>query len=179
MWAKVNGAWAVPFDPTAVTVHYTEANAWQYSFFAPQDIGGLVDAMGGPDAFEKRLDMLFSASTSLRGRDQADISGLVGQYAQGNEPSHHVAYLYNYVGAPWKTQAVVRHIMDTLFTARPDGICGNDDCGQMSAWYVMSALGFYQVTPGQPVYAIGSPFFRSATIHLENGEVVLRPGPEK
>ncbi len=170
MRAKQNGAWAEPFDPAAVTVHYTEANAWQYSFFAPQDVSGLVDEMGGPDAFATKLDMLFSAPTNLRGRDQADISGLVGQYAQGNEPSHHVAYLYNYVGTPWKTQAIVRHIMDTLFTAQPDGICGNDDCGQMSAWYVMSALGFYQVTPGYPVYAIGSPLFQSATIHLEDGK---------
>jgi predicted alpha-1,2-mannosidase len=177
MRAKENGAWVEPFDPAAVTVHYTEANAWQYSFFAPQDISGLMGRMGGMDAFAKRLDELFSAPTGLRGRDQADITGMVGQYAQGNEPSHHVAYLYNYAGYPWKTQALVRHIMDTLFTAQPDGICGNDDCGQMSAWYVMSALGIYQVTPGLPVYAIGSPLFQSATIHLENGKTFSIDAP--
>lgn len=170
MRAKENGAWAQPFDPASVNVHYTEANSWQYTFFAPQDIGGLVEVMGGPERFTKKLDVLFSSSPAMTGREQADISGLIGQYAQGNEPSHHVAYLYNYVGAPWKTQAIVRHIMDTLFTSKPDGICGNDDCGQMSAWYVMSAMGFYQVTPGHPVYAIGSPLFESVTVRLENGK---------
>jgi hypothetical protein len=178
MRAKENATWVDPFDPAAVTVHYTEANAWQYSFFAPQDVSGLISRMGGPERFAKRLDELFSAPTHLKGRDQADISGLVGQYAQGNEPSHHVAYLYNYAGFPWKTQAVVRHIMDSLFTPNPDGICGNDDCGQMSAWYVMSALGIYQVTPGHPVYAIGSPLFQSAVIKLETGKRFVIQAPK-
>ncbi|MBI3189191.1 MAG: glycoside hydrolase family 92 protein, partial [Ignavibacteriales bacterium] len=103
----------------------------------------------------------------------SDISGMIGQYAQGNEPSHHVAYLYNYAGKPWKTQQTVRMIMDSLFTEKPDGICGNDDCGQMSAWYVMSALGLYQVCPGDPTYAVGSPLFKRATIHLENGKTFV------
>jgi predicted alpha-1,2-mannosidase len=170
MRAKINGSWVEPFDPTSVTVHYTEANAWQYNFFVPQDVTGYIELMGGKFAFMEKLDLLFYSQNEMSGRKQADITGMVGQYAQGNEPSHHVAYLYNYVGAPWKGQYIVRHIMDSLYSSRPDGLCGNDDCGQMSAWYVMSALGFYQVTPGLPSYAIGSPLFRKASVHLENGK---------
>ncbi len=170
MRPKVNGMWVEPFNPASVTFHYTEANPWQYSFFAPHDIDGLIHIMGGKEKFVDKLDSLFKGGSRLAGRQQADITGMVGQYAQGNEPSHHVAYLYNYAGAPWKTQETVRHIVDSLFTATPDGLCGNDDCGQMSAWYVMSALGFYQVCPGQPIYSIGSPLFKRATIHLENGK---------
>src|SRR5262249_51120821 len=104
------------------------------------------------------------------GREQADITGMIGQYAHGNEPSHHVAYLYNYAGAPWKTAYYVRRILDSLYSPGPDGLCGNDDCGQMSAWYVMSALGFYQVCAGQPIYCLGSPLFPRATIHLQDGK---------
>ncbi len=170
MRARVNGMWATPFNPTSVTFHYTEANAWQYNFFAPQDIPGLIKLSGGKSPFTMKLDSLFGSSSQTTGREQSDISGMVGQYAQGNEPSHHVAYLYNYSGTPWKTQRVVRKIMDSLFTAKPDGICGNDDCGQMSAWYVMSAMGFYAVTPGSPTYTIGSPLFNKITIHQENGK---------
>ncbi len=112
---------------------------------------------------------MFTESTETTGRHQSDITGLVGQYAHGNEPSHHMAYLYNYVGQPWKTQKRVRQIMDELYTEKPDGLCGNEDCGQMSAWYVLSAMGFYPVTPGDPIYAIGSPLFEEITINLENG----------
>nr|MCR5709879.1 GH92 family glycosyl hydrolase [Bacteroidales bacterium] len=167
---RPNGVWLDPFDPTEVNVHYTEANSWQYSFHVQHDISGLIDLCGGDRQMEEWLDELFTTSSRTSGREQADITGLVGQYAQGNEPSHHIAYLYDYVGAPWKTQRVVRKIMDELFTTQPDGLCGNEDCGQMSAWYVFSALGFYPVTPGSDIFAFGSPLFRNAVIHLENGK---------
>ncbi|MCX6134240.1 MAG: GH92 family glycosyl hydrolase [Ignavibacteriales bacterium] len=170
MRAKENAAWVEPFDPRSVTVHYTEANAWQYSFFAPQDIAGLIELNGGRESFVSKLDQLFSAKEDLTGRNQLDISGMIGQYAQGNEPSHHVAYLYDYAGAPWKTQQIVRRILDSLYTPEPDGLCGNDDCGQMSAWYVFGAMGFYPVTPGLPYYSIGSPIFDRVTLNLENGK---------
>jgi putative alpha-1,2-mannosidase len=113
----------------------------------PQDVEHLMQAHGGPEAFARKLDGLFSADSRTTGRDQADITGLVGQYAHGNEPSHHVAYLDAFAGQPWKTQAMVRRVLDTMYHAQPDGESGNDDCGQMSAWYVLSALGFYPVTP--------------------------------
>ncbi|MBL0177009.1 MAG: GH92 family glycosyl hydrolase [Ignavibacteria bacterium] len=170
MRPRYQGGWLTPFDPTMVTNHFTEANAWQYSFFVPHDINGLIRQHGGKEPFIAKLDELFTHSSATTGREQSDISGMIGQYAQGNEPSHHVAYLYNYAGAPWKTQAIVRKIMDSLFFNRPDGICGNDDCGQMSAWYVMSAMGLYQVCPGKPEYAIGTPLFPRATIQLENSK---------
>ena len=171
MRARAGALWASPFDPREVNTSYTEANAWQYSFFVPQDVTGLMKLIGGPDAFVNKLDELFTANTQTTGRDQADITGLIGQYAHGNEPSHHVAYLYAYAGQPWKTQAMVRRILDTLYHAAPDGLIGNDDCGQMSAWYVLSAIGFYPVAPGANEYVIGSPLFESAAIHLENGRV--------
>jgi predicted alpha-1,2-mannosidase len=170
MRAKMNGRWFEPFDPKEVNFNYTEANSWQYSFFVPQDIHGLAQMMGGNEKLAERLDKLFSESTETTGREQSDITGLIGQYAHGNEPSHHMAYLYNYVGQPWKTQEITRKIMDHLYTPKPDGLCGNEDCGQMSAWYVLSALGFYPVTPGEPVYTFGSPVFEEAMIHLENGK---------
>ena len=170
MRPRVNGAWLEPFDPAEVNAHYTEANSWQYSFHVQHDISGLIDASGGDSSMEQWLDELFSTSSQTSGREQADMTGMIGQYVQGNEPSHHIAYLYDYIGVPWKTQRVVRQIMEELFTARPDGLCGNEDCGQMSAWYVMSALGFYPVTPGSDQYALGSPLFRNAVIHLENGK---------
>jgi predicted alpha-1,2-mannosidase len=170
MRAKENARWVEPFDPRSVTVHYTEANAWQYSFFAPQDISGMIQLYGGRESFVKKLDQLFSTNEDLTGRNQLDISGMIGQYAQGNEPSHHVAYLYDYAGAPWKTQQIVRRILDSLYSPEPDGLCGNDDCGQMSAWYVFGAMGFYPVTPGLPFYSIGSPLFDRVTLRLENGK---------
>ncbi|MEI6852696.1 MAG: GH92 family glycosyl hydrolase [Bacteroidota bacterium] len=170
MRPKFNGAWQTPFDPAEVTFNYTEANAWQYSFFVPQDISGLAAAYGGKANLIKKLDELFSTSQSLKGREQADITGMVGQYAHGNEPSHHMAYLYNYLNQPYKTQELVNKILTTLYSNQPDGLCGNEDCGQMSAWYVLSALGIYQVCPGNPQFAIGSPLFAEAKIHLENGK---------
>ena len=153
MRARLNGRWFSPFDPREVNNNYTEANSWQYSFFVPQDIGGLMDAMGGPQAMEQRLDALFEAPEGNTGRTQADITGCIGQYAHGNEPSHHVAWLYDFVGRPDKRQARVQQILETLYTATPDGLCGNDDCGQMSAWYILSALGRYPVCPGLTGYS--------------------------
>jgi predicted alpha-1,2-mannosidase len=169
--ARMDGAWFGRFDPSEVNFNFTEANAWQYSTFVPQDINGLMALHGGSDSLEAHLDRLFAVSSKTTGREQADITGLIGQYAHGNEPSHHMAYLYNYTGSPRKTQQRVRQIMDELYTNAPDGLSGNEDCGQMSAWYVMSAMGFYQVTPGLPVYAIGSPIFDKVEIALENGKV--------
>ncbi len=165
--AKRNGGFITPFDPTEVNFTLTEANTWQYNFFVPQDINSLIDLMGGDNAFEKKLDSLFSI-TGLTGRDQSDITGLIGQYAHGNEPSHHMAYLYNYIGKPWKTQRIVHRIETELYDDTPGGLAGNEDCGQMSAWYVLSALGFYPVTPGSPVYVLGTPLFDTAVISLEN-----------
>jgi predicted alpha-1,2-mannosidase len=167
MRGKRNGIWMEPFSPNAVTFEYTEANAWQYSFFAPHDVAGLITLMGGNAAFINKLDGLFSTSSDLTGKNQPDISGLIGQYAQGNEPSHHVAYLYNYAGVPWKTQEKVRQIVATMFTNTPEGLPGNEDCGQMSAWYVFSAMGFYPICPGQDMYAIASPFFEKVTINID------------
>ncbi|MBI3112726.1 MAG: glycoside hydrolase family 92 protein [Ignavibacteriales bacterium] len=175
MRPRKNGAWLEPFDPRSVTVHFTEANAWQYTFFVPHHIDGLIGLMGGKRSFAMKLDSLFKGGSHLTGREQSDITGLIGQYAQGNEPSHNFAYLYNYADEPWKTQETVRLILDSLFHNRPDGLSGNDDCGQMSAWYVLSAMGFYPVTPGLPYYSLGSPLFDKVTIHLENGkEFVIR-----
>ncbi|HUV35455.1 MAG TPA: GH92 family glycosyl hydrolase [Patescibacteria group bacterium] len=169
MRAKMNATWISPFDPAEVGFSYTEANAWQYSFYVPQDIEGLITLFGGNEAFSRKLDELFTTSSETSGRDQPDITGLIGQYAHGNEPSHHMAYLYAYAGMPWKTQQRVREIMSAMYSDRPDGLCGNEDCGQLSAWYVLGALGFYPVTPGSDVYAIGSPLFDAATMDVGEG----------
>jgi predicted alpha-1,2-mannosidase len=170
MRPKQNGNWIAPFAPNEVTFHYTEGNAWVYSFFVPQDVSGLIDLYGGRANFTKKLDELFTTDAKLAGREQPDITGLIGQYAHGNEPSHHIAYLYDYAGEPWKTQKLVRRILDEFYKPAPDGLIGNEDCGQMSAWYILSALGFYEVNPSQPVYAFGTPLFKEAKIHLENGK---------
>lgn len=177
MCPRVNGGWLSPCDPYEVNFAFTEANSWQYSFFAPQDISGLISLMGGKDKFAKKLDELFTTTGKLTGREQADITGLIGQYAHGNEPSHHLAYLYDYANQPWKTQYRVRQIMDHFYTPRPDGLIGNEDCGQMSAWYILSAAGFYPVTPGSSIYAIGSPLFPEVRFRLENGkQFVIKAG---
>jgi len=178
MRPRSNGNWVEPFDPHEVTFAFTEANSWQYTFFAPQDVSGLVELMGGRQKFASKLDQLFAADRRTTGREQADITGLLGQYAHGNEPSHHMAYLYNYVGQPWKTQSRVQQIMNEFYKPEPDGLIGNEDCGQMSAWYVLSAAGFYPVTPGSTVYAIGSPLFPEVRFNLENGKsfVIRAPG---
>ncbi|MEO5643610.1 MAG: GH92 family glycosyl hydrolase [Bacteroidia bacterium] len=167
---RLNNSFVQPFDPGEVNFHFTEANAWQYSLAVQQDIPGLIKAHGGDRKFIEHLDKLFSASSKTSGREQADITGLIGQYAQGNEPSHHVAYLYNYTSEPWKTQEMISKICNEMYTDKPDGLCGNEDCGQMSAWYVFSSIGFYPVTPGTNEFSIGSPQFDEVIFHLENGK---------
>ena len=155
MRAKSGNTWVVPFDPAEVSFHYTEANSWQYSFYMPHDVSGWLQLVGGREKMVERLDALFTANSETSGREQPDITGLIGQYAHGNEPSHHMAYLYAFAGQPWKGQLRLHEIMDQLYHAAPDGLSGNEDCGQMSAWYNFSALGFYPVTPGLPMYVIG------------------------
>ncbi len=167
--AKANGCFTEPFDPRQVNFNLTEANTWQYNFFVPQDVNTLIDMMGGDGGFDAKLDTLFTMKSELTGRKQSDITGLIGQYAHGNEPSHNMAYLYNFVGKPWKTQQLVNKISHELYKNAPDGLAGNEDCGQMSAWYVLSAMGFYPVTPGTDEYEIGTPLFDSVVINLENG----------
>ncbi len=181
--AKRNATFQEPFDPFEVNFNYTEANAWQYSLAAPQGL-----ALGNNtlhfiynSQMGARLDSLFSASTATTGRNQADITGQIGQYVHGNEPSHHIAYLYQYLNRPWDTERRVRQIMETMYHNQPDGLSGNEDCGQMSAWYVLSALGFYPVAPGNPEYTFGAPLFERATIRLDNGKkfVIEAPGVSK
>ncbi len=167
---KKNGGFVEPFAPNEVTFGFTEGNSWQYSFFVPHDVSRLMELMGGRQKFVAKLDELFTTSQKLAGREQADLTGLIGQYAHGNEPSHAHAYLYNYAGEPWKTQKYVRKIMDEFYRNAPDGLIGNEDCGQMSAWYVLSASGFYPVNPGDGIYAFGTPLFPEMTYRLENGK---------
>ena len=167
-----DGSWRTPYDPFK-SVHsvgdFTEGTGWQYTFFVPQHPEGLIALMGGDDAFVTKLDSLFSVEGDMGAEASSDISGLIGQYAHGNEPSHHVAYLYPYAGQQWKTAEKVRYIDREFYTDSPDGIIGNEDCGQMSAWYIMSAMGFYQVNPSNGVFVFGSPLFPSLTLRLENG----------
>ncbi len=171
MRARMQNLWFSPFEPSEVNFNYTEANAWQYSYSVPQDISGFANYLGGKEKLAERLDMLFNAESKTSGREQADITGLIGQYAHGNEPSHHIAYLYNYVGKAFKTQELVHRIQKEMYSNKPDGLCGNEDCGQMSSWLVMSAMGFYSVTPGTDVYAIGTPMFKKISVKLENGKI--------
>ncbi|HTI61388.1 GH92 family glycosyl hydrolase [Mucilaginibacter sp.] len=168
--ARVNGGWFVPFEPTEINNNYTEGNGWQYSFLVPQDVEGLIKRMGGRDKFEEKLDELFTTNAKLSGKDQPDVSGLIGQYAHGNEPSHHIAYLFNFTNSPFKTQSYINRILKDEYSAQPDGLSGNEDCGQMSAWYVMSSLGLYTIQPGQTQYQVGLPQFDKITIWLENGK---------
>lgn len=149
---KKNGGWDKPFDPREVNNNFTEGNAWQYTFFVPQDIYGMIEAYGGDDKFEAKLDEMFNSESKTTGRQQVDVTGLIGQYAHGNEPSHHMAYLYNYVGKPEKTNKKVKYILDNFYTNSPDGLIGNEDCGQMSAWYVLSSMGIYPMEPGNYDY---------------------------
>jgi predicted alpha-1,2-mannosidase len=179
---KSNFQMVPDFDPMETINHYTEANAYQYSTFVPQDIEGLIELMGGDEKFEEWLDNCFTTQTDFSKINVRDVTGLIGQYAHGNEPSHHIAYLYNYVGKPWKTQEMVRRILSELYTDKRDGIDGNEDCGQMSAWYVLSAMGFYSVAPGMDYYVIGSPVFDKVTLNLENGnsfEIIAKKSSEK
>ncbi len=176
--ARRGASWHSPFDPFEVNFNYTEANAWQYRFAAPQDVSGMMKLLGGRALFANQLDSLFTAHAKTTGREQADITGLIGQYVHGNEPSHHMAYLYNYAGQPWKTQQRVRQIMDSMYSDQPDGLSGNEDCGQMSAWLVLSAMGIYPVVPGDPIYTIGTPWFEKTTIHLDNGNSFVLEAPD-
>ena len=165
----VNGKFREPFDPIKV-IHraddYTEGNAWQYTWLVPHDVKGLVGLFGSEEAFVTKLDSLFVVEGDLGEEASPDISGLIGQYAHGNEPSHHTIYLYNYVGQPWKTAQRLREVMTTLYKADPDGLCGNEDVGQMSAWYILSSLGLYQVEPAGGKYVFGSPLFNSADVKM-------------
>ena len=167
MHARRNGGFTTPFNPTEVNNHFTEANSWQYSTYVPHDVAGWIAQMGGAEKAEAFLDSLFNTSSETSGRDQSDITGMIGQYAHGNEPSHHAAYLYAYVNAPDKLDKTVHRILHELYTPDPDGLCGNEDCGQMSAWYVMSAMGFYPVCPGSGEYVTVTPLFDRVTIHRD------------
>jgi predicted alpha-1,2-mannosidase len=169
-----DGNWVTPFNPrfsTGKQPEYTEGNAWQYTWLVPHDVAGLVQLMGGVPHFSVMLDSLFSQSSDLEGTGATpDVAGLIGLYAHGNEPSHHIAYMYDYVGTPWKTQDLARRIMDSFYKPEPDGLAGNEDCGQMSAWYVLSALGIYPVNPADGTYEIGSPIMDRAEIQVGGGK---------
>lgn len=168
-----DGSWRNPFDPVASKHReddYTEGNAWQYTWLVPQDPHGLIALFGGDQPFSKKLDSLFSMSSEMTNGSSPDITGLIGQYAQGNEPNHHIPYLYAFAGQPWKTADVVHKVMDSLYTTKPDGLCGNEDLGQMSSWYVFSAMGFYPVNPANGIYIFGSPAVDEAVIDLPKGK---------
>jgi predicted alpha-1,2-mannosidase len=170
---QTDGTWREPFDPFYAMYggDYTEGNAWQYSWYVPHDVRGLIELMGGEERFVARLDSLFTLQGPAgQFKHVEDIAGLIGQYAHGNEPSQHIAYLYAYAGYPWKTQERIHQIMNNLFDNTPYGICGNEDCGQMSAWYIFSSMGFYPVCPGSNEYVIGSPCLQKATLCLDNGK---------
>lgn len=175
MRAKTSdGKWKVPFNPV-YSEHrnheYTEGTAWQYSWFVPHDVNGLINLFGMKEKFIEKLDSLFITSSKLEGPNPSnDISGMIGQYAHGNEPSQHIAYLYNFVGEPWKTQQRVNQILKSFYIHTPEGLIGNEDCGQMSAWYVFSAMGFYSFNPADQNYLIGSPLFDEVKINMENGK---------
>jgi predicted alpha-1,2-mannosidase len=167
--------WRTPFDPFK-SVHmksdFTEGNAWQYTWLVPQDVEGLISLLGGEQRFSQKLDSLFLVKGSMGEEASPDISGLIGMYAHGNEPGHHITYLFNYVGQPWKTADKVRFVTANFYTAKPDGIIGNEDVGQMSAWHVFSTLGFYPLNPANGAYVFGSPAVERATIQLAGGKVL-------
>ena len=163
-----------PFASTHRADDYCEGNGWQYTWLVPHDVEGLVECFGGKDAFVHKLDSLFTVSSVLQGESTSpDITGLIGQYAHGNEPSHHTVYLYSVVGEPWKTADKVREVLNTLYHAEPDGLSGNEDVGQMSAWYVLSSLGFYEVEPASARYWFGSPLFDKAQLAVEGGTFTI------
>lgn len=168
-----NGKWRENFDP-AYSLHekadYVEGNGWQYTWLVPHDVDGLIDLFGGKEAFTRKLDSLFTVSSDLNAGASIDISGMIGQYAHGNEPGHGTIYLYQYAGEGQKTAALARQIMKEMYKPIPAGLCGNDDCGQMSAWYVFSALGFYPVDPVSGEYIFGSPLIDKAVIKTGNGK---------
>ena len=159
--ARRNGGFVTPFDPTEVNNHFTEANSWQYSTYVPHDLDKWVERIGGKEKAVEFLDSLFEGHNAMSGRDQADVTGLIGMYAHGNEPSHHAAWLYSLLGQPKKTEKYVHKILDELYTSEPDGLCGNEDCGQMSAWYVLASLGLYEPCPGSGQWVKTKPIFTS------------------
>ena len=169
-----DGSWNPVFDPIKSTrpwaSDYAEGNAWQYLWLVPQDVPGLISLLGGEKSFSEKLDIFFSLKGEPGDEALVDLTGIIGQYAHGNEPSHHIAYLYNYAGQQWKTAEKVRYIMHEFYNDQPDGVIGNEDCGQMSAWYILSSLGFYPVLPASGIYALGSPLFNKATLKLEDGK---------
>lgn len=168
-----DGSWRTPYDPFQ-SIHgwgdFCEGNGWHYTFFVPQHPEGLIELMGGDERFVGKLDSLFVAQGDMGEHASADISGLIGMYAHGNEPSHHVAYLYAYAGQQWKTAEKISYIQRNFYTDQPEGIIGNEDCGQMSAWHVLSALGFYQVNPSNGIFVFGSPLFEKVTVKLPQGK---------
>lgn len=168
---RMDGNRASEFNPFEPGRDYTEATAWQYRFFVPHDVNGMIQQFGGTEAFTACLDSLFTVSSELHG-ELSDITGLIGQYAHGNEPSHHMAYLYNYVGEPWKTQAMTRRLLDEMYAPTPEGIIGNEDCGQMSAWYILSSMGLYPVCPGSNEFSLTTPLFEQVTMTLANGKTL-------
>ena len=170
-----DGSWKTPFNPK-FSEHrrdeYTEGNAWQWTWFVPHDVKGLEALMGGTKPFLAKLDELFTTDSTIEGEhSSSDITGLIGQYAHGNEPSHHITHMYNYVGQPWKTQALVDEILTTLYFNNPNGLSGNEDCGQMSAWYILNAMGFYSFCPGDPTYSLGRPLFDEVKIKTGTGKI--------
>jgi predicted alpha-1,2-mannosidase len=169
---NADGSWVTPFDANAINSinfnEYTEADAWQYNFFVLHNVPGLIAKLGGDEKFVARLDETFDTQEKIPNLAMIpDVTGVIGMYAHGNEPVHHVAYLYNYAGQPWKTQTRVRQVATLLYTNTPTGLCGNDDCGQTSAWYVFTALGFYPVDPVSGIYILGSPLFDKAALRLD------------
>lgn len=170
---RLDGNWETNFDENIPSREYTEASAWQYRFAAMHDINGMIQEFGGKEEFIKALDNIFVANSKAIGEYMVDITGLIGQYAHGNEPSHHIPFLYNYVGEPWKTQELCREILSTMYTPKPDGLCGNEDCGQMSAWYILTSLGIYEVIPGSNEFVLTSPLIESADIELPNGKHLI------
>ena len=175
-----DGSWRTPYDPFQ-SIHgwgdFCEGNGWHYTFFVPQHPEGLISLMGGDERFVGKLDSLFVAEGDMGEHASADISGLIGMYAHGNEPSHHVAYLYAYAGQQWKTAEKVSYIQHNFYTDQPEGIIGNEDCGQMSAWHVLSALGLYQVNPSNGIFVFGSPRFEKVTINLPEGKTFTVEAP--
>lgn len=176
-----NGQWTTPFDP-AYSKHegsdYTEGNAWQYLWLVPQNVNGLIELLGGKEPFADKLEQLFNVEEGVKGEEaSSDISGLIGAYAHGNEPGHHTTFLFNYAGRPWRTQELNRQIQTEMYTDQPEGICGNEDCGQMSAWYIFSTMGFYPVNPAELIYQLGSPLVQEARIEVGANQYFTMKAP--
>ncbi|HEX3073886.1 MAG TPA: glycoside hydrolase family 92 protein, partial [Ignavibacteriales bacterium] len=174
------GNWRTPFDPHGYIDDMnkrdiTEGTNWQYSWYAPHDVQGLINLQGGKDAFDQKLDTLFMETNSSgeMAAGTTDILGRFGEYWHGNEPAHHVPYLYDFAGKPWKTQSLVRRIVLTQYGNKPNSLCGNDDCGQMSAWFLFNTMGFYPVAPSSNIYVIGTPCAKQVTMRLGNGKTFV------